>query len=167
MVYYYGLHCGLLRVPTRSLRAGPSSDSTPYRSRSSAIKLRRVGCAGWLLREGLLIGCSPVLVAGWLLRVTHSWAISGCLTRGLLTAYSRSGFSRSGLLSPLSLPSPPLWCTAVTDTKGVKAAFDRSVTVGVHIDNVNSHSALPPGWLHAVRLAVYIGLYIGLLVQVP
>ena len=108
-----------------------------------------------------------MLVAGWLLRVTHSWAISGCLTRGLLTAYSRSGFSRSGLLSPLSLPSPPLWCTAVTDTKGVKAAFDRSVTVGVHIDNVNSHSALPPGWLHAVRLAVYIGLYIGLLVQVP
>ena len=114
-----------------------------------------------------------MLVAGWLLRVTHSWAISGCLTRGLLTAYSRSGFSRSGfsrsgLFSPLTLSLlPSLWVTAVTDTKGVKAAFDRSVTVGVHIDNVNSHSALPPGWLHAVRLAVYIGLYIGLLVQVP
>lgn len=144
MVYYYGLHCGLLRVPTRSLRAGPSSDFTPYRSRSSAIKLRRVGCAGGLLRAGLLMGCSPVLVAGWLLRVTHSRVISGCLTRGLLTAYSRSGFSRSGLslwvvsslgypcpcLSPPSLPS--LRVTAVTDTKGVKAAFDRSVTVGVH-----------------------------------
>nr|UWM20636.1 hypothetical protein [Escherichia coli] len=41
--------------------------------------------------------CNSALVAGWLLRVTHSWAISGCLTRGLLTAYSRSGFSRSGL----------------------------------------------------------------------
>lgn len=94
--------------------------------------------AGYLGR-GVLIGCSPVLVAGWLLRVTHSWAISGCLTRGLLTAYSRSGLSLwvvSSLgypcpcLSPPSLPS--LRVTAVTDTKGVKAAFDRSVTVGVH-----------------------------------
>lgn len=67
------------------------------------------------------MGCSPVLVAGWLLRVTHSRVISGCLTRGLLTACYRSGFSLWGLALGY----------AVTDSGDVRSPSDRSVAVGV------------------------------------
>ncbi|WP_205902155.1 hypothetical protein, partial [Escherichia coli] len=53
----------------------------------------------------------------------------GCLSGLSLWVVSSLGYP-CPCLSPPSLPS--LRVTAVTDTKGVKAAFDRSVTVGVH-----------------------------------
>lgn len=38
------------------------------------MKLGRVGCGGWLVREGLVIGWCGVVVGGWLVRVSE-WVV--------------------------------------------------------------------------------------------